>query len=88
MKVNKRFQEYVDRKNMWGRKNITFPLKQEDVDYLLGALSCDLSPENLTCDGELAPAMVRSRYNKLSGVVKDLEGYAKKNGLRFNGVYE
>lgn len=85
MKINKRFQEYVDRINIWGRSNpITFPLSQENVDRLVANLSRDLSPENLTCDGELSRAQTKARYNKYTGIVKDLKTYCEKNGLVFN----
>ncbi len=37
---------------------------------------CDLSPENLSCDGELAPSAVRARatvlHNKLKALAKEL----------------
>jgi hypothetical protein len=32
-----------------------------------------LSPENLTCDGELSASQVRSRYKELTAVAKELQ---------------
>ena len=32
-----------------------------------------LSPENLTCDGELSQAQVRARYRELTAVAKELK---------------
>ena len=32
-----------------------------------------LSPENLTCDGELSPGQVRSRYKELTTVARELK---------------
>jgi hypothetical protein len=32
-----------------------------------------LSPENLTCDGELSQAQVRSRYRELTQIAKELK---------------
>jgi len=32
-----------------------------------------LSPENLTCDGELSASQVRSRYRELTAVAKELK---------------
>ena len=36
-------------------------------------LTCSLSPENLTCDGELSRAEVNQRYNKLTRQWKEAE---------------
>lgn len=35
-------------------------------------IDCDLSPENLSCDGELPRAEVNRRYRELTGAAKDL----------------
>lgn len=32
-----------------------------------------LSPENLTCDGELSASQVRSRYRELTAVARELQ---------------
>lgn len=36
-------------------------------------LTCDLSPENLTCDGELSQSEVNRRYARLKDEWKQLE---------------
>lgn len=36
------------------------------------AIDCALSPENLTCDGELPRAEVNRRYRELTAAAKDL----------------
>ena len=91
MKVNKRFQEYVDGINFWRKYTkaplMTFPLSQADVDTLASRIDNELSPENLCCDGELTRAQTQARYNKLMGVKKDLEAYAAKNGLYVPNYY-
>ena len=85
MKINKRFQDYINEKNLWA--NITkkglieFPLTQGNVDKLVDSLGCDLSPENLHCDGEISVTAARARGRKLMGVFKDINTYADKNGL-------
>ncbi len=91
MRINKRFQQYIDNKNVWAsltnQKEITFPLTNEDVKYLSRCLSSDLSPENLHCDGEISANQARVKANKLNGVVKDLTAYAKKKGLVAPSIY-
>lgn len=87
MKINKRFQDYVNDRNFWKefRKEpiITFPLSQADVDDLGGRLSGDLSPENLACDGEISQKQVGIKFRRLNGVVKDIEKYCDKNNLHY-----
>jgi hypothetical protein len=92
MRINKRFQKYVDEKNFWPRISgkgelIEFPLSQEDVNKLGNYLSGDLSPENLACDGEISPSKARARGKALGNVVKDLQAYAQKNGLKGPKIY-
>ena len=36
-------------------------------------IECDLSPENLCCDGEASPAYVRTRAKLLTSAKKELE---------------
>jgi hypothetical protein len=38
-------------------------------------LDADLSPENLTCDGELPRAEVQKRYNFLTRAAKELKSF-------------
>ena len=47
-------------------------LTQSDVDELCAKINNQLSPENLTCDGEASPTMVRNKYNMLAGSLKQL----------------
>jgi len=59
---------YVDQKNRW---NAIFGGKQlsiqnaEDRQKIANSIDSDLSPENLTCDGELPRAEVARRYKAL-----------------------
>lgn len=91
MKINKRFQDYLNEKNFWpkykGEPTIEFPLTQENVDYLGNCLESDLSPENLCCDGEIPYAKAKARGNKLRGVIKDLEKYCDSNNLFYPKFY-
>jgi hypothetical protein len=76
---------YLDRENtmarMFRQKEITLPLSQKDLQNLVDRLSCQLSPENLCCDGELPMREVRSRAKLYNGTYKDLVKYSEKTGL-------
>lgn len=92
MRINKRFQSYIDGKNYWNRITnrgdiIEFPLTQKNVNSLANSLSSDLSPENLACDGEITPAAARAKGKKLGNVVKDLMNYCDKKGLVKPTIY-
>ena len=54
-------EQYVDQKNQWagmfGGKKLSL-LNKEDRQRIADSLDADLSPENLTCDGELSAAEV------------------------------
>jgi hypothetical protein len=64
----KALQAYVDQKNKWAA---LFKGAQMELTTAKGrqrvadALDADLSPENLTCDGELPRAEVARRYKAL-----------------------
>lgn len=69
--MNKYLAQYVFQKNMWNRvfnkpeidlTNIS-PAQARD---LLDSLECDLSPENLCCDGELRGAALRNKAKMLN----------------------
>jgi len=84
-------QQYLDSGNTWsaifGQAAITMPLSQQDIEQLAQQLSGELSPENLTCDGEASPAMVRKRLNHLHNVRQDLEVYAESRGLELPYIH-
>lgn len=64
----KALQTYIDNKNRW---NAIFKGEHYEIETAKGrqriadALDADLSPENLTCDGELSRAEVQRRYKTL-----------------------
>lgn len=64
----KALQAYVDQKNKWAK---LFQGAQMELTTARGRqrvadlLDCDLSPENLTCDGELPRSQVQARYKAL-----------------------
>ena len=64
---------YVDRKNSFGK---LFNSKFTQLSLQVAAdrqRIAELSPENLTCDGELPAAEVRARYNELMQAARELQ---------------
>ena len=71
----KALQAYVDQKNKWNAifKGEQFELKTaKGRQRVADSLDCDLSPENLTCDGELSRTEVNKRFKALSGAALQL----------------
>ena len=72
----KALQTYIDNKNRW---NAIFKGEHYEIETARGrqriadALDADLSPENLTCDGELPRAEVKRRWNALASAARDLK---------------
>lgn len=69
-------ENYVERKNAWGKifKNKPLDLNNPiDRQKIADSLDCDLSPENLTCDGELSRSQVQARYRELTQAAKQLK---------------
>ena len=68
-------QEFINQKNRW---NAIFNGEQFEVATARGRqrvadqINNDLSPENLSCDGELSRNAVASRYRVLAGAAKEL----------------
>ena len=71
----KALQTYIDQKNRW---NAIFNGKQYEFQSkfgrqeIAGMLDAEMSPENLTCDGELSRAQIASRYRTLTKVGAEL----------------
>jgi hypothetical protein len=72
----KALNAYIDQKNKW---NAIFKGRQYEVKTAKGrqevadCLDADLSPENLTCDGELPRSQVQARYRALTSAARDLQ---------------
>ena len=61
-------EAYVAQKNTWNKifkKRELSLLNAEDRQAIANSIDAEMSPENLTCDGELPPAMVREKMNRL-----------------------
>jgi hypothetical protein len=72
----KALQKYIDQKNRW---NSFFKGEQYEIvtqtgrQRLADMIDNALSPENLTCDGELPRAEVNRRYKELMTAAKQLK---------------
>ena len=72
----KALQKYIDQKNHW---NSFFKGPQYEITTSAGRqrvadmIDSALSPENLTCDGELPRAEVNRRYKELMTAAKQLK---------------
>jgi len=67
---------YLDRKNafakMFGQKALSLQ-NATDRQRIADSIDADLSPENLTCDGELPRSQVQARYRALTAAAKELQ---------------
>ena len=70
--------DYIEQKNSWNRifggtvinvRNLDHAIAQQLADNL----ACDLSPENLTCDGELDRHTVQQRAARYRGALRELQ---------------
>lgn len=72
----KALQAYIDQKNRW---NALFNGTQYEIVTAAGrqrvanSLDAELSPENLTCDGELPRSQVQAKYRQLTAAARDLQ---------------
>jgi len=73
----KELKAYVDQRNSWNSmfnrnyKKLCLT-SAEDRQKIANIIDSELSPENLTCDGELPRATVNARYKQLTKVAKQL----------------
>jgi len=67
--------DYVAQKNYWNSLFNSAPLdlsNAQDRKTIAQSIDTELSPENLSCDGELPASQVRARYKQLNTVAKQL----------------
>ena len=66
---------YIEQRNRW---NAIFKGEQYEIQTAQGrrrlaeSIDAALSPENLSCDGELSRAEVNRRYRELTAAARDL----------------
>ena len=83
----KNLATFVDRANFFDEfkgRPLTYDLKNMDekkCQQLFDEVDNALSPENLTCDGELRGADLRDKARYLSAVVNELNEYANVHGF-------
>jgi hypothetical protein len=68
-------EAYVAQKNTWARiwnKRELSLLNAKDRQTIANSIDSEMSPENLTCDGELPPAMVRDKMRRLTQCAEEL----------------
>jgi hypothetical protein len=67
---------YVDRKNsfasIFGQAQLNLQ-NASDRQRIADSIDSDLSPENLSCDGELPRSLVQKRYKELTMAAKELQ---------------
>lgn len=68
--------DYVNEKNRWNAMFKGYALldlnNAKDRQHIAESLDSALSPENLSCDGELPRSQVRARYQRLSKAAEQL----------------
>jgi hypothetical protein len=68
-------EAYVAQKNTWAKiwnKRELSLLNANDRQTIANSIDSEMSPENLTCDGELPPAMVRDKIRRLTRCAEEL----------------
>ena len=72
----KALQAYIDRQNKWNAcfgNHTPYEIKTEAGRLRVAKMiDCALSPENLSCDGELPRAEVNRRYRELNAAATAL----------------
>lgn len=68
-------EAYVESKNKWnaifGKPALSL-LNAKDRQTIADEIDCELSPENLTCDGELTRAQINAKYRRLTRCAEEL----------------
>ena len=69
----KNLQAYVDRKNSWSKLFGSQPLViGKDNQKIADSLDADLSPENISADGERPASQVRQLYKFYTAAAREL----------------
>ena len=68
-------EQYVENKNRWRLIFTQKPLSllnAQDRQTIANSIDSELSPENLTCDGELRGAQVQQKFRYLTRAAEEL----------------
>lgn len=72
----KALETYVEQRNqiraLFKQRPLTL-LNTQDRQQIADDIDCSLSPENLTCDGELSRGQVQSKYRMLTQCARELQ---------------
>lgn len=85
----KNLRRYVEQKNFWVRFRNQSPmdasaLTPTQIRDLFESLQCDLSPENLCCDGELRGVALKRKSAMLNGALRELLREADRRNVCIN----
>jgi hypothetical protein len=72
----KQLKAYLDQRNAFNKIFGTTPLSLDtaaDRQRIAEMIDGELSPENLTCDGELSRSAVQQRYRQLTAAARELK---------------
>ena len=72
----KNLKAYVEHKNQFAAIFGQNPLdlnSAQDRQKIADSIDSELSPENLTCDGELPRSQVQARYRRLTAAARELQ---------------
>jgi hypothetical protein len=68
-------EQYVENKNRWrlifNQKSLSL-LNAQDRQTIANSIDSELSPENLTCDGELRGSQVQQKFRYLTRCAEEL----------------
>jgi hypothetical protein len=68
-------EQYVEQKNKWraifNQKPLSL-LNKQDRQAIANSIDSELSPENLTCDGELRGSAVQQKFRYLTRAAEEL----------------
>ena len=73
----KALQAYIDQQNRWnslfsGNCVVFETQTQQGREFVARHIDAALSPENLSCDGELSRTETQARYRALTAAARDL----------------
>lgn len=69
-------EQYVEQKNSWSKifKGAQLSLlNADDRQKIANSIDADLSPENITCDGERPRSEVQARFKFLTRCARELQ---------------
>ena len=86
-------EQYVEQTNSWnaifGKAPINLStISEAECQQLADRMDSEMSPENLTCDGELSAHQVRVRAQRIQGAYKGLCELCEERGFAKPRTYD